>query len=37
MPRGELDEYLRQLPEVVEIISAGTVKLESPDEDYDDE
>lgn len=33
MPRGELDEYLSQLPEVVEILSAGTVKLDSPDDE----
>lgn len=38
MPRGELDEHLAQLPEIIEIVSAGAIKLESPDEaDEDDD
>lgn len=38
MPGGELAEYLEQLSPMVEIISAGTVKLEpEEDDDYDDE
>lgn len=33
MPRGELGEYLDQLPEIVEIISGGNVKLEPADDE----
>lgn len=35
MPRGELAEYLEQLPTIVEILSGGAVKLEVPDDDED--
>ncbi len=33
MPQGELAEYLEQLPTIVEILSAGSMKLEPPDDD----
>lgn len=36
MPRGELVEYLAQLPDVIQIVSAGTVELKEL-EDQDDE
>lgn len=36
MPRGELVEFLIQLPNVIEILSGGAVKLEES-EDEDDE
>lgn len=35
MPRGELDEYLDQLPEMVEILSGGAIKMESADLDQE--
>lgn len=35
MPRGELDEYFDQLPEVIEILSGGNVKMEPADDDQE--
>lgn len=32
MPQGELAEYIEQLPTIVEILSAGAMKLEPPDD-----
>lgn len=40
MPRGELGEYLAQLPDVIQIVSGGNVELkepEPPEDDDDDE
>jgi hypothetical protein len=36
MPQGELQEHIEQLPEMIEILSGGAVKLE-PQEDEDDD
>lgn len=33
MPSGELNEYMNQLPSVVELLSGNEVKLLDPEED----
>jgi hypothetical protein len=37
MSRGELYEYIDALPEIIEIMSAGAVKLAATEDDYDDD
>lgn len=36
MPRGELEEYLTQLPKMIEIISGAEGKVSEPDDEDDD-
>ena len=36
MPVGELEDHIDQLPELIEILSGGNVKLQEPDDDDDD-
>jgi hypothetical protein len=33
MPQGELEEHVDQLPEMIEVLSGGTVKLSTTDDD----
>jgi len=37
MGQGELFEYIDQLPSIIEILSGGAVKLESRDQDEDED
>lgn len=35
MPKGELQSYLDQLPEIMEILSGGNFKFRESDDDED--
>lgn len=36
MPRGELEEHVNQLPELINILSGGNVEIKTPEVEDDE-